>query len=484
MVAGGRSASHSLACLAAGAESSARGWHLRVRPGEQSGAGDSPGSRRPVNPGRMAATPRRAYAGQVNSGPATWWRWWRWWWHASPLRDLILAVAVAVFLVLGSYGEAHPSSAPDRIQFHGHPIPHPPLAAYLLVVVACLALTWRRRWPVTVLATSTAAVVTWSLLGYVNGAVMLAPVLALYAVATRVGVRRAIAVAAVTLAALMAATAAANPLGGTSGGFLLIPALVAAALFGGIAVTSRRAYGASIQSRAQDEAQRRIDEERLRIARELHDVVAHTMATINVQASTAAHVAAERPEAAAEALRIIKAASKEGLRELRAILQVLRQADELDPTQPAPGLAQADTLISGAGQAGLATTLTVSGNRRPLPPAADLAAYRIIQESLTNTIRHAGPATAAVSLSYGESELVIDVTDTGRGAAVAAGPDGGSGGGHGLIGMRERAASVGGTVETGPRAGGGYRVRARLPIHGPRPDGQTEPAPARERTPS
>jgi signal transduction histidine kinase len=176
----------------------------------------------------------------------------------------------------------------------------------------------------------------------------------------------------------------------------------------------------------------------------------------------AAHVLPTRPEAAAESLQAIKTASKEGLRELRAILNVLRQADDADPTQPAPGTAQLEDLIAGARRAGLEATLTVTGDPVPLPAAVDLAAYRIIQESLTNTIRHAGPATAAVALGYASNELHIDVTDTGRGQAVIAG----NGDGHGLAGMRERAAAVGGTVEAGPGPAGGFRVAARLPLAG------------------
>src|SRR4029077_2445475 len=236
-------------------------------------------------------------------------------------------------------------------------------------------------------------------------------------------------------------TAANNPFGHISGGgFDLIPGMVAAALFAGIAAANRRAYVDSIRDRAEQDARRRIDEERLRIARELHDVVAHTMATINVQAGVAAHILPTHPEAAAESLQAIKTASKEGLRELRAILNVLRQADDADPTQPAPGTARLEDLIAGARRAGLETTFTVTGQPVRLPAAVDLAAYRIIQESLTNTIRHAGPASAAVSLGYHDDELRIDVTDTGRGQPAVAGS-----GGHGLAGMRERAAAVGGT---------------------------------------
>jgi signal transduction histidine kinase len=384
-------------------------------------------------------------------------------WLDSPARDVVLALVMTFVLVLGSYSEGHPNQSFDLSQFHGHPAPHP-TAALTLVAVACLALAWRRRYPVTVLAVSVTAVVVYSLLGYVNGAALLAPVLALYAVATQVSVRRAVIAAVLALAALMAATAANNPLGHISGGgFDIIPFMVVAVVFAGIAVANRRAYVASIQDRAEQDARRQVDEERLRIARELHDVVAHTMATINVQAGVAAHVLPTKPEAAAEALQAIRTASKEGLRELRAILNVLRQADDADPVQPAPGLGQLDALLEGTRQAGLPVTFTVTGSPFSLPAAVDLSAYRIVQESLTNVIRHAGPASAAVSLSYQPDELGIDVTDTGQGPKAAPGlPTG-----HGQAGMRERAAAVGGTVQTGPRPGGGYQVTARLPVHGP-----------------
>jgi signal transduction histidine kinase len=398
------------------------------------------------------------------------WRWWR----RSPAQDAVYALVMTAVIVAGSYGEAHPAQISDKLPA-GSAAAHTPAAAFVLVAVACLVLAGRYRWPVPVLAISAAAVTAYTALGYVNGAALLAPVVALYAVAISVSTRRAIACAAVTMAVLMAASAATDPFGITAGGFYIIPAMVAIACLGGIAIANRRAYVASIQARADQDARRQVDEERLRIARELHDVVAHTMATINVQAGVAAHILTDRPDAAAEALQTIKAASKEGLRELRAILNVLRQADEADPIQPAPGLAQIATLIAGAQRAGLNTTLAVTGPERPLPAAVDLAAYRIVQESLTNAIRHAGPATAAVSLAYDESELRIEVTDTGRGYAPAAGshhqgnPENGgekSGTqetGHGLTGMRERAASVGGTVDAGPSPAGGYRVAARLP---------------------
>jgi signal transduction histidine kinase len=183
----------------------------------------------------------------------------------------------------------------------------------------------------------------------------------------------------------------------------------------------------------------------------------------------------DRPDAAAEALATIKSVSKDGLRELRAILDVLRQADEADPTRPTPGMGQLPGLIDRACRAGLKTTLTVHGSSRRLPAAVDLAAYRIVQESLTNTIRHAGPATAAVTLTYADSEFLVEVTDTGLGAsglngAGLGGPD--AGGGHGLIGMRERASSVGGSLAAGPRPDGGFRVMARMPAAGRAESGQ------------
>jgi len=400
------------------------------------------------------------------SALTSWWQRWRTGrsWH------LLTALILTVVLVAGSYGEAHPNQ-PTDINVHGHHVPYTPNAALLLVAAASLALIWRRRYPVATLAVSAAAVSAYGLLGYVNGAALVAPPIALYSLALAASVRQAVVAAVITLVALMGSTGIGNPFGPAGGGFYLIPAMVAAALFGGIAVSNRRAFVASIQARADDEARRRVDEERLRIARELHDVVAHTMSTINVQASAAATVLTERPEAAAEALAAIRTASKNGLRELRAILNVLRQADDADPTAPAPGLAQLDALIAGATHAGLPTTLTARGDRAPLPAGVDLAAYRIIQESLTNAIRHAGPATATVSLTYLDGRLLIEVTDTGRGAAPAearvgsAGhPGSGSGSGHGLVGMAERAAAAGGTLHTGPAPGGGFAVTAALPF--------------------
>ena len=374
----------------------------------------------------------------------------------SPLVfDWALALVLAVVTVAGSVGESHPTQK-YRLP-HGHHIPAAPTAAYLLVALSALALAWRRRRPVTALALSLAAALAYTCLGYVDGAVIVNPMFALYAVALVAPTGRAIALSVLTAVALMAANAEFDPLGATSGGFFLIPGMAAFALVLGLWVASRHAYG---QREGAEQARRAVDAERLRIARELHDVVAHTMATINVQAGVAAHVFEQQPDQAAQALEAIKRASKEGLRELRGILNVLRQADELDPRAPAPRLSQLDVLIENATRAGLPTAVDVHGEPRPLPATVDLAAYRIVQESLTNALRYAGPTAATVTLTYDHDHLVLEIVDGGRGSQDAAH----QGGGHGIDGMRERAAAAGGTLEAGPDPKGGFRVSARLPL--------------------
>jgi signal transduction histidine kinase len=211
------------------------------------------------------------------------------------------------------------------------------------------------------------------------------------------------------------------------------------------------------------EAQDLVDAERLRIARELHDVVAYSFATISVQAGVGAHVASASPDKAAEALRIIKAISGDASRELRAILGVLRRAEGADGDPLGHSLGEIGSLAARTTEAGLTTDVTVTGAARPLPPALDRAAYRIVQEALTNALRHAGPAAASISLAYERDRLVIDIADDGRGFTDdSEGPMPGFG--HGIAGMRERALAVGGELEAGPQPDGGFRVRATLPL--------------------
>jgi signal transduction histidine kinase len=421
-------------------------------------------------------------------------------WRPSA-RDTAVAVVITVIAVVASYGEAHPTT-PGAYFTGGHHLPYTPTAALLLVAVGGAVLAWRHRYPRTVVCVATAATVAYTLPGYVNGVALLLPAVGLVTVATKFPVRHSMAWAVAVTIVLMAATAANNPLGRYSGGFWIIPANNAVALFVGIAIANRTyVHSARMQAARQAalDAQRRVEEERLRIARELHDVVAHTMATITVQAAAATQLLRDRPDEAAESLKAIRAASKDGLRELRAILDVLRTADSTDepadPTQPTPGMSRLDDLAAGVRAAGLPVSVTVTGQPRDLPAVTDLSAFRIIQEALTNTLRHAGPATAAVTVDYGAAALRVEVTDTGHGFtdaaaeaayaayfvgaalpapvpiagtrdrdATSAGPDSADIGGHGLRGMRERAAAAGGTIDIGPGPAGGFRVAATLPL--------------------
>lgn len=215
--------------------------------------------------------------------------------------------------------------------------------------------------------------------------------------------------------------------------------------------------------RAGEEVRSRVEAERLRIARELHDVVAYSFATINLQAGVAVHVAEERPEQVVEALHAIKEASGEAMRELRAILGMLRHAGDDEREGAAPGLGGLDALASTTTKAGVLTRVAVRGRPRPLSASVDQAAYRIVQEALANVLRHAGRASAAVTVGYEKQRLIVEIEDDGRGHA-GGGPSDGSG--HGIVGMRERALALGGALQAGAGPEGGFRVRASLPFSG------------------
>jgi signal transduction histidine kinase len=189
-------------------------------------------------------------------------------------------------------------------------------------------------------------------------------------------------------------------------------------------------------------------------------VLAHNISLINVQSGVALHLIDEQPEQARAALSAINDASGEALREMRSVLGVLRRVDEKLPRAPTPGIAQLPELVSRSAAAGVTVQLEVEGQQRMLPASVDLAGFRIVQESLTNVARHAGASAATVRLFYGEHELMVVVEDDGRGPH----PDAAGNGGSGIAGMRERAAALGGDLQTGPRRAGGFAVRARLPI--------------------
>ena len=385
----------------------------------------------------------------------------------APLRVGLFVTIMLVLVVGGSIGEAHPIR-PGHELFQGYPLPDPPWPAYLLVTFAAVITVWRYARPWSVLAGTVLAVCGYTAFGYVNGAAALAPLVVLYAIAVAKPLRQAILAGLLTLVPLTVLTALVNPFGTFGGTFPVIPPFIAVAVCAGVAVANRKGQLAALRARAElaertreDEALRRVDAERLRIARELHDVVAHTMSTINVQAAALTYAHPDLPEPALTALASIKASSKRGLGELRAILSVLRQVDDTDDVAPVPGLDALDSLVTTMSNAGLPTRVVIEGDRRDLSAPIDLAAYRIVQESLTNALRHAAPATATVRLGYAPTHLDIDVTDTGPGPNAAGSTEGT---GHGLRGMTERAAAVGGTLTAGAAPRGGFRVRAHLPL--------------------
>jgi signal transduction histidine kinase len=308
-----------------------------------------------------------------------------------------------------------------------------------------------------VLAVVMASNVLYFALGYRYGPAWLSLIVAFWTAITGGARRAAWAIAFVGLAAYFTLAAlldrvpppTAAAMAAHLGWLLLVLAVAEVAMAG------RQRRLAAERTRAEED-RRRAGEERMRIARELHDVLAHNISLINVQAGVALHLMDEQPGQARSALAAIKQASNDALGELRSVLDVLRQGDEAPPRAPASGLAHLDSLVARAGATGLEVRTQVEGTPRPLPAGTDLAAFRIVQESLTNVTRHAGPATASVLVRYGKEDLTVQVDDDGRGPAGEPG--------NGIRGMRERVAALGGELTTGPRPGGGFRVQARLPL--------------------
>ncbi len=342
---------------------------------------------------------------------------------------------------------------------------------YLLLAGSAIPLLFRRRHPLATLAATVLVAFSYDLIGYPSAFYTLPIGIALWSVVDA-GLRWVgVAVAAGVVAAFLAVGVALGRGHVTDlTNALWFAGWLVASLVLGEVTRARRAYVEQVEQRAieaergrEEEARRRASEERIRIARELHDILAHRISSIGVQAGVGAHLFDRDPEQARRALIAINGASREALQELRATLGVLRQVDEPEPRTPSPGLAQLDGVIADAAASGVRLTVAVQGERRELPSGVDLAAYRIIEEALTNVVRHAGAATARIAITYGPAEVEIEVDDDGVG-----GGQGGSAatGGNGLLGMRERAATLGGELEAGPRPDGGFRIRARLPIRG------------------
>ncbi|MEV4538313.1 histidine kinase [Asanoa sp. NPDC049518] len=333
--------------------------------------------------------------------------------------------------------------------------------AYGLIVGAAVATIVRRRWPVSTLAVASGMSGAYLVLGYPYGPILITLAVAIYTVAEELPLRRAAWVGggAFVLLALHAFVPFTDPTNTKFGG--LLPAAAFVAVPFAIGVTVKVSREAVQRSRA-DEARRIADDERLRVAQEVHDVVGHGLAAINMQAEIALHLLPRKPEEAEAALTRISLSSKAALDELRVTLSVLRSRGD---RAPVAGLAQVPALRDRLAESGLPVSLSVVGSSAELPLAVDLAAYRVVQESLTNVLRHAGAASAAVVITYLPASVVVEVTDTGRGGVVGA-P------GHGLQGMRERVTALGGSLTAGPlSAGRGWRVHAELPVA---PDGDGE----------
>lgn len=371
----------------------------------------------------------------------------------------ISSIAVAFVQLVGSNGAAH--NQPGRV--------HLDALAYVLLLAGPAMLPLRRRAPVFVAAGTAVAAAAYLALGYPFGPIFLSVVVAFFA-AIGAGRRRAVLIIAGVVYAgeLLIGQWLYRwlpPEGDGPSSWMAesgIAAWLLAILAGAELFRARRERIARERHEREEAENRRAGEERLRIARELHDVLAHSISVINVQAGVALALMDERPEQARTALITIKAASKEALGEVRQVLSTLRAPGDA-PRSPAPGLDRLPELAEQAAGAGLKVDITTDGTRFPLPPGADLAAFRIIQEALTNIVRHSGSRTARVRLGYGPDGLELSVDDDGPASRRPEGNGESGGGGNGLLGMRERAAALGGTVEVGPQPGGGFRVLARLP---------------------
>jgi signal transduction histidine kinase len=365
----------------------------------------------------------------------------------------VVAAGLTMFVLVGTY-------------FASQGQPHErdlDVWAVLLILAAGAALAMRRVHPVATLVIAFLAVLIYSAADYAGGPIWLFLVVTFVGAVIR-GHRAAAALVAATGFAvipwldLLLDHGPAPSLVGLTGlaAWLLV-------LFGvGEGVRIRREREAEASRMQEEESLRRASEERLRIARELHDALGHHLSLINVQAGVALHVNEELPSQVSGSLAAIKEASKEALTELRSVLEILRQDGERAPRSPTSTLERLDDLVSQAAAAGLEVRSEVEGATRALPFGVDVAAFRIVQEALTNVARHSGSSSATVRVHYGDREISVQIDDEGPGGAAPAG----TGGGKGILGMRERVAALGGDLEAGPRPEGGFRVRARLPLAG------------------
>jgi signal transduction histidine kinase len=337
----------------------------------------------------------------------------------------------------------------------------------VFAAIVTVSLNWRRTWPLTVMVVAAGVWTVPIMLGLIPSEAALTPLVALliaiFSVARHAPTRTAVIGGVVaTVASLASDLRMAHP---GVGDFGFTAVLISWPWFAGYALRGRELTNAALAAKADlleaerdAKARAAVTEERARIARELHDIIAHSVSVMVVQAGAAEEVLERRPDTVRAALAAIGATGRDALVDLRRLLGLLRQGDLAPALQPRPGVADLEALVAQVRSAGLPVTLRVSGSAADLPPGIDLAAFRVVQEALTNTLKHAGPATAEVTIHCGPDCLAVTVTDSGAGLGTP------SGGGHGLVGMRERVSLYGGEVDAGPDPAGGYRVSARLPL--------------------
>ncbi|NJP91387.1 sensor histidine kinase [Nonomuraea sp. FMUSA5-5] len=410
--------------------------------------------------------------------------------HDTVLAGVVAAASVALFALYG----------PDRLQAEGIPVEGvrpPDLLGALLLVVASVPVVVRRRWPLAGLCAGMVPETLLTALGYGLGMSGLAGMVLLFSVASYRGLAVALAGLVLSLVTYVAGIVSSPIRAGTVSEYVVTAVVLVAVWGAGRSLRLRRAYLEELKDRAARlERAHAADtraaraEERSRIARELHDVVAHHVSVMTVQAAAARRVLAADPDLAREALSAIEHTGRLAMTEMRNIVGVLRTdtgAGARAELGPQPGVRDLPALVEQMREAGLPTRLRVEGAPVPLPAGVDLAAYRLVQEALTNSLRHAGAgAEAVVTVRYEPYELDVRVRDDGKGAATqggkgaatqggkGAGPQDGKGGaaqdgppataGHGLVGIRERVALYGGILNIGPLPGGGFEVRARLPL--------------------
>jgi signal transduction histidine kinase len=366
-------------------------------------------------------------------------------------RELFLP---AILLVVQVAGAAATVSGHHGSGWHLGP------AGWLLVVVGPLALVLRRRWPVAVLwATWAATLSPWNAAWPADLSLIVA-----FFLAATAGHRRA---AWIVIVAGYVSAVWLEPLAFRHKTASLAHALGLAGWLAVLVITAevvrlRRERNDTAVAARELDTRRRASEERLAMARDLHDVIGHSVSLINVQAAVALDLMDEQPEQARVALTAIESASRDVLDELRAMLAAFRSQGDKAPRAPVPSLKHVDELVELTRAAGMTVNVEVVGEPRPLPTAIDVAGYRVVQESLTNAVRHAGRATTSVRLTYSADGLDIDVTDDGRPEQANGTRRAGSG--SGVAGMRERVTALGGRLQAGPRPAGGYAVSAHLPL--------------------